>query len=88
MLSDHNRGFRWHLAKKLAFSLVFSPIPRDQGGHRFDWKEFIFFFRYLPDLMHNLNLLLNTGRELLLDSVIIVSFNKLELLLQGKQCGG
>lgn len=37
--------------------------------------------------MHNLNPLSNPGRELLLDSVIIVSFNKLELLLQGKQRG-
>lgn len=37
--------------------------------------------------MHNSSLLSNTGAELLLDSVIIVSFNKLELLLQGKQRG-
>lgn len=43
LLLDHTSGFRWHLAKKLAFSLVFSPILHEQGGHRFDWKELISF---------------------------------------------
>lgn len=36
--------------------------------------------------MHNSNLISSTDAELL-DSVIIVDFNKLELLLQLKQCG-
>lgn len=43
VLSDHASGFGWHLAKKLVFSLVFSPIPQEQGGHRFDWKELVSF---------------------------------------------
>lgn len=44
VLSNHTSGFGWHLPKKLVFSLVFTPIPHEQGGHRFDWKELIFFF--------------------------------------------
>lgn len=54
------------------------------------WLEgvdlFIFFFRYLSVLMHNSNLISNTDAKLL-HSIIIVVFNKLELLLQWKQCG-
>lgn len=68
--------------KKPGFS-VFSVIPREQRGHRFDWKEliYLFFFRYLSVLMHNSNLISNTDAKLL-HSIIIVVFNKLELLLQ------
>lgn len=42
VFSDHISGFGWHLARKLGFSL-FSPIPHEQRGHRFDWKELISF---------------------------------------------
>lgn len=42
VLSDHASAFEWHLAKNLAFPLLFSRIPPEQGGHRFDWEELLF----------------------------------------------
>lgn len=50
------------------------------------WLGVDLFFRYLSVLMHNSNLISSTDAKLL-DSVIVVAFNKLELLLQWKQCG-
>lgn len=42
VFSDHIGGFGWHLSRKLGLS-VFSPIPREQREHRFDWNELISF---------------------------------------------
>lgn len=80
MFSYHIGGFGWHLARKLGFSLSFLLSHMSREGTGFTGRVY-FFFRYLSILMHNSNLISNTDAKLL-DSVIIVTFNKLELLLQ------
>lgn len=70
--------------KKTWIFFLFSPIPREQRGHRFDWKELISFLEIYVFLCITQ---ISFQDAKLLDSVIIVVFNKLELLLQWKQCG-
>lgn len=85
MLSRLHQWFRWHLATNLVFPLVCSPIPCDQGGHRSDWKDLI---SYLDiHLLLCTTQIFQTWAQNSFLTVITVSFNKLELLLRGKQHG-
>lgn len=72
--------------KKTWFSPGLFSYPTWAGRAQVWLERVDCFFRYSSVLMHNSNLLSNMGAELL-DSVIIVSVNKLELLLQEKQLG-